>query len=1023
MEDQNKILVSIIIPCYNHGQFIQEALDSVQQNNSDDFYEIIIVNDGSSDEGTILKLNDLREKGYRVIDQDNKGLSAARNTGIEKANGKYILPLDSDNKIDPQYYRKALSIFESNQGIGVVYSDKQLFGENERSVEVGPFDLQKLLPGNYIDACAVFRKECWIQINGYDEKIPGGYYEDWEFWLSIAKNNWRFEYLNETLFSYRVSPVSLNTRALDPKSREETIRYIIEKHADLYNQNYIKVVSALHGIIAHWEQNFNSEVLHIKSLLQNKENEIREFYHNERQDLVKGFEAHIQNLQAEFKIANNNLQNENQSLSLNIQQQLKILAEFELQVVELKSLRLHLEKKLSSSEEENHHYRELNRMFSSMVQSLEARIESMESTKTWRIRNAYHKARRILRISGGGKKVAVGNFFKKIVFFVSRNGRKLVRKVLKLTFKKLYLWLEDLPVRIIYGNSDVLNPAFESSPYDIWRLKNVPGEKELLGFKKKIEQFKYKPLVSILLPVYNPPIEYFRNCLDSVLGQVYENIEVCIADDCSSDPKVKEVISEYLKKDYRFKVVYRNTNGHISASSNTAFDMSNGEFCLLLDHDDMLTQDCVFRVVEALNENKDHDLIYSDEDKVDEMGRFTDPYFKPQWAPESFLTRNYIGHIVCIRRSLMEKAGKFRLGYEGSQDYDLLLRVTELTNKIYHLPFVLYHWRMHAASTSSVEEAKPYAYIAGKKAIKEALVRRNEKGEVSMLAGYKGYSVRYEIKSEDKVSIIIPTKDNTEILKQCLDSIYQKSTYRNFEIIVVSNNSKDASLFKLLRDYESANKNFIWFEYNIPFNFSSLMNEANKKVTGEYLILLNNDTEVITPDWIEGMLEQCQRKEIGTVGVKLLYPNEHIQHAGVTIGLGGVAGHIFTGMHKDSPGYFYYIHSVTNYSAVTAACLMCRKDVFDEVNGFTEEFSVEYNDTDFCLKVLSAGYRNVYLPHVELYHHESLTRGHPFTTKEGYDRHIREVNLFTTKWAVFIEDDPYYSPHLSRTAADARIMI
>jgi len=1023
MGDQNKILVSIVIPCYNHGQFIQETLDSIQKDNADDFYEIIIVNDGSTDKATIDKLQQFEANGYQVINQSNKGLSAARNAGIEKAKGKYILPLDSDNMIHPDYYRKAIKIFESDQSVGVAYSDCEIFDSKNEISAVGEFDLEKILTGNYIDACALFRIECWKEVGGYDSTIPHRVYEDWDLWLSISSTRWKFHYIPEPLFKYRELEVSLKTAALNEDNRRDTIGYIVNKHQEIYNLHYAKVISKLHGIIAHWEQNFNNEVLHVKALLQNQENEIKEFYHNERQDLVKGFETHIQNLEAEFKVTNQHLTNKNESLSKEIHGQLAIIGNYEIQVTELKSLRIQLEKKLSTAEEENHHYCELNKMFSSMVQSLEGRIESMESTKTWRVRKAYHKARRILSISGGGKKIAVGNFFKKMIFFVSRNGRKLVRKVLKLTFKKLYLWLEDLPVRIIYGNTDVLNPAFENSPYDIWRLKNVPGEKELLGFKKQIKKLKYQPLVSILLPVYNPPIEYFRNCLDSVLGQVYENIEVCIADDCSTDSKVKEVISEYLKKDYRFKVTYRDSNGHISASSNTAFDMSKGEFCLLLDHDDMLTQDCVFRVVDALNENKNHDLIYSDEDKVDEMGRFTDPYFKPQWAPESFLTRNYIGHVVCVRRSLMEKAGKFRLGYEGSQDYDLLLRVTELTKNICHLPFVLYHWRMHAASTSSVEEAKPYAYIAGKKAIEEALDRRNEKGKVDMLAGYKGYSVRYDIKLEEKISIIIPTKDNTEILKLCLVSIYEKSSYKNFEIIVVSNNSKDSSLFKLLDEYKTKHSNFIWFEHNIPFNFSSLMNEANKKVTGKYLVLLNNDTEVITPDWLEGMLEQCQRKEIGTVGVKLLYPNDHIQHAGVTIGLGGVAGHIFTGMHKDSPGYFYYIHSITNYSAVTAACLMCRREVFDEVNGFTEEFSVEYNDTDFCLKVLSAGYRNVYLPHVELYHHESLTRGHPFTTKEGYDRHIREVNLFTTKWDQFIEDDPYYSPHLSRTAADARIMI
>jgi GT2 family glycosyltransferase len=395
------------------------------------------------------------------------------------------------------------------------------------------------------------------------------------------------------------------------------------------------------------------------------------------------------------------------------------------------------------------------------------------------------------------------------------------------------------------------------------------------------------------------------------------------------------------------------------------------------------------------------------------------PHFKPDWSPDNLLSRNYFGHVVVMRKELVDSVGGFRLGFEGSQDYDIILRTTELTSKIGHIPKVLYHWRIHEKSAAQGEDVKPYAYIAAKKALEEALERRNTPGEIQYLSGLRGYRVIYDVVKHGKVSVIIPTKDQVKLLKNTIDSIIQKTSYTDYEIILLNNNSNTQEFFDFRDEYTKKYPTlFRCIEANFPFNFSKLMNIGVAESTGEYMLLLNNDVEVIAPDWMTTMVSFAQHKDIGIVGAKLLYPDDTIQHAGVLIGLGGVAGHAFTHAYKDDPGYFNYIQSVNNYAAVTAACMMCRKDVFLEVNGMEESFEVEYNDVDFCLKVLDKGYYNVYVPEVVLYHFESATRGHPHQNSASYARHVREIALFKEKWQKYIDHDPYYNPNLNRGVHD-----
>ena len=617
-------------------------------------------------------------------------------------------------------------------------------------------------------------------------------------------------------------------------------------------------------------------------------------------------------------------------------------------------------------------------------------------------------------------KSGILKFIKFLFFALTKPGFRIVRKIIKGAIRKLYLLIEDRPVKIVYldnsGNENVLN-------YNDWIREKLDKNTLKKEFNTIFPTLKNKPKISVILPVYNTPIHFLNDAIMSVLDQFYENWQLCIADDCSTNPQIKRMLNSYSMKDKRINVVFREENGHISEASNSALALATGDYVMLLDHDDVLTPNAMFEVVRHLNEFPENELVYSDEDKLDERGNYMDPFFKPNWSPDRFMAINYVSHLVTIKKALVDKIGGFRKGLEGSQDYDLLLRIFELTNKIGHIPKVLYHWRIHAASVASEEtNAKPYAYIAAKKALEESLVRSNTPGEVHYLPLRGSYRIKYAVQSYDKVSIIIPTKDQVQLMRNTVDSIFSLTSYPNYEVIVLNNNSTTKEFFDLMAEYEELYPDrFRCIEASFPFNFSKLINLGVSLSKGEYILMLNNDVEIIQNDWVTNMVSFCQHKRIGAVGVKLLYPNDHIQHAGTVIGLGSVAGHVLVGLHKDSPGYFNCLQTATNYSAVTAACLMCRKDVYEEIGGMEEKLEVEYNDVDFCLKMVEHGYYNVYVPDVTLYHYESTTRGHPSQNKASHERHLREVGYFKEKWVKYIMNDPYYNPNLTLSTQDFRV--
>ncbi|MBV8748123.1 MAG: glycosyltransferase family 2 protein [Candidatus Eremiobacteraeota bacterium] len=572
---------------------------------------------------------------------------------------------------------------------------------------------------------------------------------------------------------------------------------------------------------------------------------------------------------------------------------------------------------------------------------------------------------------------------------------------------------------------DDIADVFERDPaYDRWLLANQTRPADVRRLRDLLPLLTLRPTFSVLMPVYETRERYLRDAIESVLAQAYPDWELCIADDASRSPHVREVLDEYAHDDERVKLVYRETNGHIAAASNSALAIARGEFVALLDHDDLLAPDALFENALVVNRHPDVGMIYSDEDKIDDRGRRSSPYFKPDWSPDSLLSRNYISHLGVYRRSIVDDVGGFRVGFEGSQDYDLALRVSERAGRIEHVPRVLYHWRIHEESTASTRTQKGYAYDAATRALSEALERRGEPGRIEPDEETPGiYTVRYAIARKDRVSIIVPTRNHGDDVERCLHSIFDRSTYPDFDVVLLDNGSDDPASLRTFGRWAAREPDRVQVvPYDVPFNFSRINNYAAAQASGTYLLFLNNDTEVITPDWLEAMVEQAQRPSIGAVGAKLLYDDGTVQHAGVVIGLGGVAGHSHKYYPGTEPGYFGTLQTVNNFSAVTAACLMVRRTVFDEVGRFDEGLAIAFNDVDLCLRIRNAGYYNVYLPHVSLYHYESKSRGLE-DTPEKQARFLREQQVMHERWRTAIDPDPHYNVNLTRATEDFAIGI
>ena len=556
------------------------------------------------------------------------------------------------------------------------------------------------------------------------------------------------------------------------------------------------------------------------------------------------------------------------------------------------------------------------------------------------------------------------------------------------------------------------------------KLQEIANRYYISDERRKAEsrtKFPKAVKFSVLVPLYNTPDKFLREMIESVQAQTYSDWELCLADGSDeAHAQVGKTVKEYADRDDRIKYKKLEKNLGISENTNACIDMSTGDYIALFDHDDLLHPSALYEVMKAICE-QGADYIYTDEITFSEVP--SDAHttnFKPDFSPDTLRSYNYICHLSVFSRELLGRAGKFNSDFDGSQDYDMILRLTENAEKIVHIPEVLYYWRSHKASVAQNISAKPYTLTAAKRALSAHLERLGLKGEVLDSSIPSVYRIKYEITGEPLISILIPNYNNADVLKVCLDSIREKSTYKNYEIIIIENNSNEETFayYDTLKD--DPRIKVVVYHPEGGFNYPAINNFGAKYANGDYLLFLNNDVEIITPDWMEEMLMYCQRRDVGAVGAKLYYPDDTVQHAGVIIGLGGVAGH----SHKNYPrndienGYQYRLKLVQNLSCCTAACLMMKKSLYEELDGFDESFAVAFNDVDLCMRIREKGYLIVFTPFAELYHYESKSRGTE-DTPEKIARFNGEANRFKSRWAKqLLAGDPYYNPNLTLDRED-----
>lgn len=615
-------------------------------------------------------------------------------------------------------------------------------------------------------------------------------------------------------------------------------------------------------------------------------------------------------------------------------------------------------------------------------------------------------------------------------------------------------------------------------PYSPWFEKYRAKEEELARQRRQSRKLPCQPLISVVVPCYQTPEKYLLEMMDSVQNQSYENWQLCLVD-ATPSREVETKVAEYCELHQEKRISYKHLEENLGIAENTnaGIQEARGEWIGFLDHDDLLAPEAFYEIAALINREPDVEVIYSDEDQVEETRqglKHKKPHFKPDFSPDLLCSNNYITHFLCVKHTVLQQAGGFRKEFDGAQDYDFILRCTEVSKKTGHVPRVLYHWRVHSHSTADNPLSKTYAYVAGQRALEEHLARSGRKGEVSQLPHFGFYRVKYAVEGEPLVSILIPNKDQAAVLRRCLESV-QKSTYQNYEIIIIENNSTEPETFAYYKELSGSQSDICFSEnqsggsqqkdaknqpcrsqqkgaknqpdrsqqkdaknhpgsiqkgiygegklaggqririlvWDKEFNYSAINNFGASYAEGSYFVLLNNDIEIITESWIEEMLGNCQRPEVGIVGARLYYPDNTVQHAGIVVGIDGIAANMFPGLPRGREGYYHKAAIQLNYSAVTAACMMVSREVFEELHGLEEELTVAFNDLDFCLRAGKAGCLVVYDPFAEAYHHESKTRGAE-DTKEKLRRFGNEIEFIRTRWIDLLKQgDPYYNPNFS----------
>lgn len=603
----------------------------------------------------------------------------------------------------------------------------------------------------------------------------------------------------------------------------------------------------------------------------------------------------------------------------------------------------------------------------------------------------------------------VQNIINQVRYYRKKYGiKKTIKKILSKIYSK------------IFKKEEIAKIQGEREKYQIWIQNNEPNEEELE--KQRQTKFSKNYKFSIVVPMYNTPVNFFTELVDCLKNQTYSNWELCLAD---GSPEKNQELESIIKSDNRIKYVFLNDNKGISGNTNEALKLATGDFILLVDHDDLLPVFCLYEIAKTINDNPEVEFIYTDEDKIEgTKDKRCDPHFKPDFAIDTLRANNYITHLSVFKKELMDKLGGFRDKYNGAQDFDIIIRATENTKNIIHIPKVLYHWRVHPNSTAMVADAKPYAYEAGIRVIEDHLKRQNLKAKVTHGGDIPGvYEVEYEVEGNPKVSIIIPNKDSVKLLRNCINSILKLTTYKNYEIVIVENNSENPKTFEYYEMIQKLDKVRVIKYPEKGFNYSKIINFGVKNCTdSEFVVQLNSDTEVLTNNWIEKFLGFAQRPDVGAVGARLYYEDKSIQHAGIGIGICDLAANLLTNTPKNFHAYFGRECLTQDLSAVTGACLFSRRSIYEEVGYMDEEnFAVAFNDVDFCLKIRQAGYLIVYNPYVEFMHYESKTRGYE-DTPEKKARFEKESNNFRTKWRKVLDaGDPYSNINFDKNTAQYNV--
>jgi glycosyltransferase involved in cell wall biosynthesis len=923
-------LVTVILPAYNHAQYVVEAMESVRAQTFTR-WKLIVIDDGSTDDTWAVvqayaeRYSDPR---IRLFTQANAGSHATLNRGLAMAQTPYLAILNSDDRYTPERLRRLVDVAQAaaNEvfivtGLRLIDGDGNLipdvywwntmYSEILKRWRVAQSSganpaAQTLLWGNFTVSTSNFfmSRTLWQRLRPFKRLR---YVPDWEYALRVAMEQPRvFQFLDgEVLLEYRLH------------GRNTILGGALRNHAEAYH--VLRTFQKKWAAAGHALPEHAIDRLHYLARFIRHEHARQQL---ERQKV--GWLEQVNALQAELGSAR------------------------------------------GAADE-----------WQGQALQLQAMVRGMEASRSWKLTAPLRMLVHVLRACKTG-------------------ARAVVRK------------LADRWRRV--------QPGGVRTAYDQW----LKAESTLLqGLHARasvlINALPRRPLISIVMPVHDAPPHFLQAAIDSVRGQWYDHWELCICDDASSRSDTRELLQTLQHQSDKIKVARRATAGHIVHATNDAIALAQGEFVVFLDHDDMLAPQALLRLVQTINAPSAPDFIYSDEDKLDEQGRRCLPLFKPQWSPTLQWAQNYVGHIMCVRRTWLERLGGLLEGSQGSQDHDLVLRLAAQGAKIEHIPEVLYHWRMHAASTSASPQSKPYAHQAGKQAVARHLTSRY--GEQFDRVDDSDYSFvyqpRFRVPADTVASIIIPTRDKADLLEACIQSIHRHTTGVAYEILVLDNGSTEpetqACFQRLTQD---ARVRVI--EAHIPFNWSRLNNIGRSHARGQVLVFLNNDTEIITPDWLVRLVEYALLPDVATVGPLLLYPDRTIQHAGVVVGMGGWADHIF----KSEPVQHYptpFISSIVprNVLANTGACVAVATERFDTLGGFDEAFEICGSDVELGIRAHKRGLLNVYMPAARLLHLESKTRS----------PHVPEVDFQQSaiKYAPYrLEGDPFFNPNLDLSATSPR---